>query len=177
MIIAISGLTGSGKNTIGALLSKKLKYKMICPTFKDLAKKEGIDLMEFHMMAKNDHSIDRKFDEMLRQQAKGNCIVTTWLGPWIVDADVRIKVYAPLNIRAERTAKRDGMKIDEATNHILKRDKINKERYMKVYGISIDEDSIFDACLNSGFYTPEELLKIVLVILKTRDKNGSNRRR
>lgn len=51
MIIAVSGLTGSGKNTLGELLSKELGYTLVCPTFKDLAAKEGITLMEFQKKA------------------------------------------------------------------------------------------------------------------------------
>ena len=58
MIIAISGLTGSGKNTLGELLAKRLGYKLVCPTFKDLAAKEGVSLMEFQKKATKDPDID-----------------------------------------------------------------------------------------------------------------------
>ena len=68
MIIAISGLTGSGKNTLGELLAKKLGYHLVCPTFKDLAEKEGISLMEFQKKAEKDPNIDRKFDQLLKEQ-------------------------------------------------------------------------------------------------------------
>ena len=168
MIIAISGLTGSGKNTLGKLLSEKLGYKLVCPTFKDIAKKEGISLMEFHKKAENDPDIDKKFDAMLKEQATGDCVVTTWLGPWMVDADVRIKVFAPGDIRAERIGKRDGMEVDEALKHVRERDENNRKRYKKVYGIDIDSKDIFDACLNGGIYTPEKLLGISLEIIKQR---------
>ena len=47
MIIAISGLTGCGKNTLGELLAKELGYKIVSPTFKDLADREGISLIDF----------------------------------------------------------------------------------------------------------------------------------
>ena len=97
MIIAISGFTGCGKNTLGELLAKKLGYKLVCPTFKDLAAEEGITLMEFQAKAAKDKNIDKKFDAALRKQVaatKGNCVVTTWLGPWMVDADLKIKLFA-----------------------------------------------------------------------------------
>ena len=172
MIIAVSGLSGSGKNTLGELLAKELGYKLVCPTFKDLAAHEGISLMEFQEKAANDHDIDRKFDEVLREQAKGDCVVTTWLGPWMLEADVRIRVFAPLEVRAGRLAGRDGMKIDEARKHILERDEGNRKRYRKVYGIDIYDEGLFDASLNSGVFRPEELLGISLAIIKAKRGKG-----
>ncbi len=169
MIIAISGLTGSGKNTLGELLAKELGYRLICPTFKDLALKEGIPLMEFQKKAEKDPDIDRKFDAILKEQAAGgNCVVTTWLGAWMVDADVRIRVFATMKTRGERIAKRDSMPLDKAIAHIKARDEGNRKRYQKLYGIDIYEDDLFDACLNSGLHRPENLLEMTLAIIKAK---------
>jgi len=165
MIIAICGLTGSGKNTLGELLAKTLGYKLVCPTFKDLAAKEGVSLMEFQEKARKDPDIDRRFDALLKEQAVGDCVVTTWLGPWIVDADVRIKVICPLETRAQRIAGRDNMTLKEAIKHVKERDDQNRKRYMKVYSIDIDDESRFDACLNSGIHKPDELLELALEMI------------
>ena len=166
MIIAIGGLTGSGKNTVGELVAKKLGYRLVCPTFKDLAKRGGITLMEFQKKAENDPDIDKKFDAELREQAKGNCVVTTWLGPWMVEADLRIWVFVPLDIRAQRVADRDGITLEEAKKHILARDESNRQRYLKLYNIDIYNQDIFDVCINNGKMTPEEAVKMVLVMIK-----------
>ena len=167
MIIAVAGFSGSGKNTLGKLLADKLGYRLVDPTFKDIAKSEGISLMELQKRAENDKDIDKKFDAILRNEtSKGNCVVSTWLGPWIVDADVRIKVYAPPKIRAERVAKRDSMSFEQALNHINERDDNNRRRYMGLYNINIDDIEIFDGCLNSAIFSPEQLLDISLRIIK-----------
>ncbi len=167
MIIAISGLTGSGKNTLGELLAKKLGYRLVCPTFKDLAAKEGVSLMEFQEKAAKDPGIDRKFDAVLKEQAAaGDCVVTTWLGPWMVDADVRIKVKVADRIRAERIAKRDGMTVEQALKHLLARDDQNRRRYKKLYNIDIDDEKIFDAVLNGGRNPPEKLLAMAMKVLE-----------
>jgi len=173
MIIAVSGLTGSGKNTLGELLAKELGYRLVCPTFKDLALKEGIPLMEFQDKAKKDPDIDRKFDAALKEQAAGgNCVVTTWLGAWMVDADVRIKVRVADDIRAERIAKRDGMAVAEALEHLKARDGQNRSRYMKLYGIDIDDEKIFDAVLDGGKNSPEKLLAMSLAAIAAKAKKG-----
>lgn len=169
MIIAVSGLTGSGKNTLGELLAKELGYRLVCPTFKDLAAKEGVSLMEFQKKALKDPDIDKKFDALLKEQAAaGNCVVTTWLGAWMVKADVRIQVFAPLETRAKRIAERDSMTLKEAIKHVKARDDDNRKRYLKVYNIDIYDDSNFDACLNAGIYRPEQLLAIVQSVIETK---------
>ncbi|MBI5228323.1 cytidylate kinase family protein [Candidatus Micrarchaeota archaeon] len=166
MIITVSGLTGSGKNTLGELLAKELGYQLVCPTFKDLAEKEGVSLMEFQKKATKDPKIDKKFDALLKEKATGNCVVTTWLGPWMLKADVRIKVFAPDHTRAERIAKRDRMDLKKALAHLKSRDENNRRRYKKLYKIDIDSNDIFDACLNSAEFSPKELLGIALVVIK-----------
>jgi cytidylate kinase len=169
MIITISGLSGSGKNTLGMLLAGKLGYRLVCPTFKDLATKENVSLMEFQEMAARDPDIDRKFDAMLKEQAAaGNCVVTTWLGPWMLDADVRIKVKVADGIRAQRIAKRDGMSRAEALEHLIRRDGQNRERYMKLYGIDIDDEKIFDVVLDGGKNRPEQLLSMAMKIIQAK---------
>lgn len=163
MIIAVSGLAGSGKNTFGKALAEKLGYRVVCPTFKDLAEKEGISLMEFQEKAAKDPEIDKKFDEELKSQAKGgDCVVTTWLGPWMVDADVKVLVFAPGKVRAERLAARDGKSVEEAAEHIQKRDAQNRERYKNVYGIDIHDTSNFDIALSSASYKPEQMVDIAM---------------
>ncbi|MEM4272111.1 MAG: cytidylate kinase family protein [Candidatus Bilamarchaeaceae archaeon] len=171
MIIAVSGLAGSGKNTFGMALAKALGYRVVCPTFKDLAAAEGISLLEFQERAKKDPEIDRKFDNALKKEASsGNCVVTTWLGPWMIDADYRIWVMVPEKIRAERVAARDGISFRKALEHIRKRDSGNRERYLKLYGIDISNIEGFDLALNAGSYTPEEMVKVALEGLKQKGR-------
>jgi cytidylate kinase len=167
MIIAVSGFTGSGKNTLGSLIAEELSYQNVSPTFKDLADKEGVSLMEFQKMAEKDHEIDKKFDDLLREEASsGDCVVTTWLGPWIVNADLRIRLFADPKIRASRISGRDEMGLEAAEEHVLERDQRNIDRYLDVYGIDIRDDAIFDICLNSGVFKPDQLLSISLFALE-----------
>jgi cytidylate kinase len=171
MIIAVAGLTGSGKNTLGSLLAEQLRYRLVCPTFKDLAKKEGITLLEFQKRAAEDPDIDKKFDAVLKEEAgKGNCVVTTWLGPWMVNPNIRVWVYAPDDVRAERLAKRDGTSIKDAKAHMAARDADNRARYMKLYNVDIYDFSQFDVCVNSGLHTPEELVEIVMKVIELKKR-------
>lgn len=173
MIIAVSGLSGSGKNTFGKALAEKLGYRVVCPTFKDLAKKEGIPLMEFQKKAGKMPDIDRKFDELLKKEAsKGDCVITTWLGPWMVEADFRVWVDAPESVRAERLAKRDGIPVERAVAHIKERDEDNRNRYMKLYGIDIMDHSRFDIEISSAENSPEQMAEIGIHALREKGLLG-----
>ncbi len=170
MIIAVSGLSGSGKNTFGKALAEKLGLSVVCPTFKDLAEEEGVSLLEFQEKASADPEIDKKFDAALKESASGgNCVVTTWLGPWMVEADYRIWVEASEDVRAERLAGRDGISVPDALEHIQKRDSGNRERYLKLYEIDIMDRKGFDLVISSEKYRPDEMVELALEGLKGKE--------
>lgn len=171
MIIAIAGFVGSGKTTLGKALAERLGYRLVSPSFKDLAEKEGISLMEFQKRAEKDSNIDLKFDEYVKAEAsKGNCVITTWLGPWMTDADLRIWLFAPLEVRAKRTAERDGVSVKEAAEHIKKREEQNRKRYLKLYNVDIFDTSIFDVSFNSAKFSPMEMAETVVKINEMKKK-------
>ncbi len=162
-IICISGLTGSGKNSAGEALAKLTGLRLISFTFKNEAKKRGISLMEMQKLADENKEIDLNFDKRLVEEAsKGNCIVTTWLGPWMIkNADLRVWLYADERVRAERIAKRDELNADKALAHLRKRDADNISRFKKHYGIDITDRSNFDMEIDSGKHRPAEIAKII----------------
>jgi len=164
MIICISGLSGSGKNSVGRLVAEKLGLRLIDPTFKTIAAKQKMSLLDFHKKAEHEHSIDKKFDAALIADAKkGNCVVSTWLGPWMIkNADIKVWLYAPASARASRVAARDGMKPDEAARHISERDESNRLRYLEIYKIDIYDHSGFELVINSERFMPEESSNIIV---------------
>lgn len=167
MKIAVGGLSGSGKNTLGAELAKSLGITLLSPTFKDLAMKEGISLMEFQKKAEADPEIDRKFDDFVAEEAaKGDCVITTWLAAWLVAVDFRVYVFAPLEVRAARIARRDNLEYREALRHIKERDRNNRKRYKKLYNIDILDSSNFDISINAASFTPQQMRDITLKALE-----------
>ncbi|VVC02127.1 Cytidylate kinase [uncultured archaeon] len=165
MIICIAGLSGSGKNSVGELVAQKLGLRVVNPTFKTIAKKEKLSLMEFHKKAEHNPAIDKDFDARLVDMAsRGDCVVTTWLGPWMIkNADMRIWLYAPRAARAERCAGRDGQTFEEAERHITERDENNHHRYHEIYRINIYDHSGFDLVINTEQFLPEESADIIAI--------------
>lgn len=167
MRIAISGLSGSGKNAVGERVAEKLGIRGIGLTFKSMAEEKGVELLEFQRMAERNPKYDRGLDSRIRKEAKkGSCVLFTWLGPWIVKADLRVWLNAPEEVRASRIARRDGMKKGEALRHLRRRDRDNRRRYRRLYGIDILDHSGFDMELNSSSFTPGGLASIIIAAAK-----------
>lgn len=148
---------------MGTVLSQKLGLRIIDPTFKTIAAKQKMDLMDFHKKAEGDHTIDKDFDARLMADAKkGNCVVMTWLGPWMIkDADLRVWLYAPRAARAARVARRDGMSPEAAEKHIEDRDESNRMRYLDIYKIDIYDHSGFELIINSEKFAPSQSAAII----------------
>jgi len=163
MIIAVSGLSGCGKNTIGQKAAEKLGLRLVSMSFKDEAKKRGISLMELQELAGEDPKLDKELDDAIAEKASaGNCVVTTWLGPWMVkNADLRVWLNASPEERAKRVSGRDKMAAEEALEHVNKRDEDNRARYKKYYGIDIDDHSRFDLEINTERFAPEESAELI----------------
>ena len=163
-IIAIAGLAGSGKTTAGRLVAKKLKYKLISPSFKDLAKKYKIDLMEIQKKANKNFKIDKEFDRRLKEMAKKQKVVlTTWLGPWIIKGKIfRVWLEVDQKIRAQRIAKREKIKYALALAHIKRRDNDNILRYKKIYNIDITKHDKFNLVVDANNKNPMKIANMIV---------------
>jgi len=164
MIIAISGLSGCGKNSVGEKVAAKLGLRPVQVSFKEEAKRRGLGLMELQELASKDPALDRRLDEKIVAEAsKGNCVVMTWLGPWMVkNADLRVWLNASEEERARRVSGRDRMGLAKAREHVRKRDANNMERYRKFYNIDINDRSIFDLEVNTDRFNPEQSSEIIV---------------
>lgn len=168
-IIAISGFAGSGKNTVAEIIAKELGWRVVQPTFKDLAKAEGISLEEFQLKAKNDPEIDRKFDDEQKRQSKGGrCVITTWLGPWMNEDAFKVWLEVSLVERARRVAGREDKPLERTREEIRLRDEQNVQRYLDVYGIDIREHKDFDIVLKDDKSTAEQNAQKIIEAYKSK---------
>lgn len=167
MRITISGPPGSGTSTLAKNLSKTLNLAIISAgeTFRKLAKQHNMSLEEFGCYATEHPEIDRKLDEEQQRIAKNrdNIILEGRLtGHLIPEADLKIWLYAPPEIRAQRIAQRENKNTQQALREIQTREACEAERYKKYYNINIKDLSIYDIKINTATHTPQETTEIVL---------------
>ncbi|WP_297419385.1 (d)CMP kinase [Thermococcus sp.] len=165
LVITVSGLAGSGTTTLCRNLAKHYNFKHIYAglIFRQMAKETGMTLQEFQEYAELHPEVDREVDRRQIEAANEcNVVIEGRLAGWMVkEADLRIWLDAPIMERAKRVARREGISIEEAFVQIAEREKGNRKRYLNLYGIDIDDKSIYDLIINTAHWNPEGVFAIV----------------
>ena len=169
MIIAISGLTGSGKTTIGDMVAKKLRIKHVSMTHKKFIP-AGRELLKFSKNATP--QFERSFDqEIIREARMEDSVVTTWLGPWLIkDAVVKVWLHASLDTRIKRKIKELGKPLRHARQYVIEKDDTNRRRYKKIYGIDLDNRRVFDIDINADKVSISQAADLIIALVKIKTK-------
>lgn len=166
MIITISGPPGSGKSTLSKILSSQLGMELVCmgDIFRKLAEQRCMSLEEFGLLAKCNEKIDSEIDEMQKRIAKerDNIILEGRLSGFLLDAHLKVWLKAPVGVRAERIAQREGKSASKAMAETTEREQCERERYLKYYNIDINDLSVYDLVIDSSKWKPEEISEIVI---------------
>lgn len=169
VVITISGLHGTGKTTQAKFLAQRfgLRYVSAGEIMRNMAKSIGVSLEEFSKIAERDHTIDKQIDEAIISEAeKGNVVLDGRLTAWMAGkkADIKILLTAPLDVRVKRIAERDKKSFEEALRETVVREESEKKRYIEIYGINVDDHSMFDVVINTALWD-EETIKRALELL------------
>ncbi len=171
--ITISGLPGSGTSTIAEMLSNVLNIKRINTgeIFRGLAEEYKMKLQDFEEYCEQHPEIDIELDR--RQEAilkEGNVILEGRLSGWIAHLKkipaFKIWIDCEEDERVRRIINREGGDFFERRNEMRERERSEKRRYMKFYGINLDDKSIYDIVIDSTNLTPEQVLNKILEELR-----------
>ncbi|MEM5814411.1 MAG: cytidylate kinase family protein [Candidatus Aenigmatarchaeota archaeon] len=160
-VIAISGLSGSGKSMYSTMLQKRLKedYNLDMPIyesgafFREQAKELGMTVEEFGSMLKNDMkkaeevdvAVDKRTLEMALEKPG---IYLGRLTVYII-GEHGYKIFLKANPKLvakriladpNRDETKRGLSLRQITDEIVKRDRDNTERYRALYGIDYGKD-------------------------------------
>ncbi|HKJ86772.1 MAG TPA: (d)CMP kinase [Spirochaetia bacterium] len=170
MKIAISGKSGCGNSTVTQRVADRLGYRRVNYTFKDMAAEEGVSFERLCEMAEHDSRwdlrLDRKQVEMARE---GDAVLGSRLAIWVLDdADLRVYLDAPPEIRAQRIRKRHietGQKptgYEAVLTETVERDQRDHDRYLRLYGIDNDEFGFADLIIDTSDTDPEEVTDMII---------------
>jgi len=170
MIISIGGLAGSGTTTAAEVLSKRLDIPFVSAgiIFREMASENGMTIFEFSKLAEDNTDIDIEIDRRQADLARvsENLIVEGRLSAYFVEADLKIWMIAPLDIRAERICDRESKSIELAKEEIEIREKSENLRYLDIHNIDINNFDIYDLILNTDRFKPNSIADIILTTLK-----------
>ena len=170
MIITIGGLAGTGTTTATQLLSEKMGIDYISAgyVFREMAREHNMSVLEFSAFAEGNDDIDKEIDKRQAELAKSadNLIVEGRLSAYFVEADLKLWLVTPFDIRSSRIAERESKSVDVASEEIISREKSEALRYLDIHNIDISNMSIYDLIINTGTFDPEKVSEIILTTLK-----------
>ncbi|RDZ35552.1 MULTISPECIES: (d)CMP kinase [unclassified Haloferax] len=175
MLLTVSGPPGSGKSTTAAALAEAFDLEHISggDIFRELAAERDMTAVEFNKLAEEDDQIDRDLDRRLRDIAldRDDVLLESRLAGWLAGdaADLRFWLDAPVDVRAERIADREGKPVDIAREETTTREASEAKRYDAYYDIDITDLSIYDIALNTARWGPDEVTAVCIAAVDSYD--------
>ena len=162
-IIAISGKSGCGNSTVSRLLAERLERRLVNYTFHTMADEMGLPFERLLEMASADSSYDRQLDD--RQVAMAHerdCVIGSRLAIWLVrDAQLKVYLHASSEVRAERIRTREGGNAQDVLSFTKRRDQLDRERYLSLYGIDNDRYDFADLVINTERMAPDRIADVI----------------
>ena len=159
MKIAISGKSGCGNSTVSRLVAKRLGYRLVNYTFHSVAQELGVSFDEMCEMAEQDDKWDRYVDRRQVEMARrGDTVLGSRLAIWVLDdADFRVYLDAPTDVRASRIQRREGGTFEEVRDKTGERDQRDHDRYLRLYGINNNDFGFVDLVIDTQDLTQDEV--------------------
>lgn len=179
MKITISGLSGSGKGTVGKQLLIRLPEMCFVSTgdmFRALARSRGVSINELHTLAESDPTIDTDIDAHTKKYGKENDNFIfdarlAWF--WIPDA-FHIFLTCEDTERFRRIASRENKSEEVVRQETLDREGKMMLQYRRLYGIEnyLDTTSgAFHAVIDTTSLSASEVVDRIIEALNTASKN------
>lgn len=171
MKITISGTPASGKSTVAKRVAEilRLKHFSMGDFQREIAREKGITIQELGELEKQDKSIDKMVDEKQVKIGKenNNLVIDSRLGAYFIPDSFKIFVDADPNVRAKRRflQKREEESFESlelAKKEMLKREEINRKRFVDFYGFDFLDMNNYDLIIDSTALTIEDAAKKIV---------------
>ncbi|WP_280537548.1 (d)CMP kinase [Halopenitus sp. POP-27] len=174
LFITVSGSPGCGATTLCERLSTVLDCGYVSggEIFRSIAEDRGMSLSQLVAKAGESDDLDRELDRRLQRiaeewgAANKAFVLESRLAGWIAGnrADLRIWLDAPEEVRIDRTADRE-----ELSAEMRVREVIEAQRYESYYDIDVGDRSIYDLAINTGRWSADGTLAVVLAAIDEYD--------
>ncbi|KKW30903.1 MAG: Cytidylate kinase [Candidatus Uhrbacteria bacterium GW2011_GWD2_52_7] len=177
MIIALSGLAGSGKSTIKSMLAKRLGYKAysVGDLRGKMALDRGITIDQLNDIGMEHDYTDKDVDNYQTQLGKqeDNFVIDGWLSWFFIPHAVKVflsvdpdegarRIYeAKKNNPQARKDEPDYPSVEAAKAAIAARTASNASRYKKWYNADFLDLSHYDLVIDTTSNPPEEVVRII----------------
>jgi len=132
-----------------------------------MAAEKGMSLNDFGAYALTHPDVDRELDRRQLELARnGRIILEGRLSGHVVKKHgvpaVSVWLDAPLDVRVARLSSRDVQDPVVAADLNRRREELERQRYLEVYGYDLADLSVYDLVLDSSLLTPEGIVSAIL---------------
>ena len=170
MIITITGKPCSGKSTVAKMIEQQFNFKRVGvgDMFKQEANRRGMSAEEFNALCISDPSydffIDNKTAEMGKELEGQDYIFDSRLAWHFIPKS--FKVFVDLDedemanrlVLSDRQGKEQYDNFEDAKRTLVNREKLERERYKKIYGVDIYDIKNYDFVTDSNNKTPQQVV-------------------
>ncbi len=169
--ISLAGDLGSGKTTVGEILTQKynLKKVSIGRILREMAEQHGMTVADFNKYMETHPEYDKIVDDKLieHETISGNFLFDSRMAWHFVPSSFKVYMQVDIKTSAERiiNAGREDEKysdIDSAVKELKKRRESELLRYNTLYGVNIMDMDNYDLVVDTNGKTPEEVADIII---------------
>ncbi len=170
-VIVVSGPPGSGSTSVAKKLAKSLKFRLVVlgklQKILGRSKTESKAALESWITKKgSSRKTHEDRDRMQVEEAKkGRVVMCGKLSIHFLKdiSDCKIWLDVPLKVRAERSARRDNISVEEAKKLIYERQEIERREWKKIYGFDyFYQKDIADFVIDSSDLTLKQTVDEIL---------------
>jgi cytidylate kinase len=176
VLLTISGPSGSGKTTVARGLSQRLGFVHISAgeVFRDLARERDLSLEQLSKFAEKDPEIDQMVDarQAVLAQSYENVIVDGRLSGCVLKGDLAVWLKAPLEVRADRIARRERKGRAIALRETRARDTSEAVRYLAFYNIDTTNLDIYNLVIDTRHWDQFAVIDIITQAVRSRREVG-----
>lgn len=171
-IITIAGDLASGKSRVTDILRQDLNYEIYRngEYVRKLAKEKGLNITSFNEYLKEHPEIDQQIEKSAAEYAKthDNLIVDARLGWYAIPNSFKIYLKVDIDVAAKRAFEDENRKetekfetIEEQKADMIRRYKLENERFFKLYGVRKEDMSNYDLVVDTTNSTVEKTAKLI----------------
>ena len=172
-IISLAGDLAAGKGTVSAILIKELNYGIYRngEYARKLARDMKLDITSFNAFLAEHPEIDLQIEKSASEYAKehDNFIIDARLGWYAVPESFKVYLRVDIDVAAQRAFNGPNRKstesfatVEEQKADMIRRYKLENERYWKLYHVRKDDMSNYDLVIDTTQLAPEQIAKKIM---------------
>jgi cytidylate kinase len=180
VIISICGNSGSGKDTVGKELARRLGYKFysVGGIRREMARKRGMTIQEFNKLGEQEEFTDKEPDQYQEELGKkeDDFVIVGRTSAHFIPHSFKVFLRvepdeAAMRIFSDRDREHERYEsLEDARDTIRKRDGSDEKRYRKYYGINPYDEKGYDLVIDTTNITAMEVVEQILSALRKAGK-------